>query len=146
MANHTIHYVVRQYELWFYCEYSAISDKIIVGGEPMTFGDRLRYLLEERGLTQKQLSQSLNIAASTIGNYIRNIREPDYGTLKSLATYFNVSVDYLLDRQADPSITGDERELLRIFRALPKDQQELYLEQGKAFITYNNKKADPHKT
>ena len=54
----------------------------------MKFGDILRELLEENELTQKQLAQDLNIAPSTLGNYIRNIREPDFETLKIFATYF----------------------------------------------------------
>ena len=44
----------------------------------MRFGDILRELLEERELTQKQLAADLHLASSTLGNYIRNIREPDY--------------------------------------------------------------------
>ena len=48
----------------------------------MNFGDILRELLEDRDLSQKQLADALNISASAIGNYVRNNREPDFGTLK----------------------------------------------------------------
>ena len=107
----------------------------------MLFGDILRNLLEERNLSQKQFAEELKIAPSTLGNYIRNIREPDYATLKRIASYFNVTTDYLLDHRSAQSKSQFEDELLRVFRSLTKDQQELYVEQGKAFISQNTKKA-----
>lgn len=62
----------------------------------MNFGDRLRILIDERGITQKELASQLNIAPSTVSSYVQNTREPDFATLKSLAIYFSVSIDYLL--------------------------------------------------
>ncbi|MDR3295654.1 MAG: helix-turn-helix domain-containing protein [Clostridiales Family XIII bacterium] len=106
----------------------------------MKLGDILRDLMEERNLTQKQLSADLHVAASTLGNYIRNLREPDYETLKRFAAYFHVSTDYLLDNRAAQAETRLEDELLRVFRSLTRDQQELYIAQGQAFVQQNNKK------
>lgn len=53
----------------------------------MNFGDRLRILIDERGITQKELASQLNIAPSTVSSYVQNTREPDFATLKSLAIY-----------------------------------------------------------
>lgn len=99
----------------------------------MTFGDVLRQLLEERNVSQRQVAEDMNIAPSTLGNYIRGIREPDYETLKSIANYFNVSIDYLLHFQPNQNINDSEADLLQLYRSLNKTQQALYLEQGKAF-------------
>lgn len=106
----------------------------------MPFGDVLRALLNDRGITQKQLAMQLNVAASTLGNYIQNSREPDFETLKLLADYFQVSVDYLLDHHSAKADTHAEDELLNIFRSLTPEQQEMYIEQGKLYIRINNKK------
>lgn len=62
------------------------------------FGDRLKQLRKENNLLQKELADMLNVSASTIGMYERNQRDPDTNTLRFLADYFNVSVDYLLAR------------------------------------------------
>ena len=43
----------------------------------MSFGDNLRALIEERDITQKELAKKLNIAPSTLGSYVQNVREPD---------------------------------------------------------------------
>ena len=106
----------------------------------MSLGEVLRSLLDERDITQKQLAESLNIGASTLGNYIQNIRQPDYEMLRNIAKFFNVSTDYLLEHRSTQVRSVHEDELMRIFRALTIDQQELFLEQGKLFITHNNKK------
>ncbi len=105
----------------------------------MPFCDTLRTLIDERGLTQKQLAQDLEIPVSTLGGYVQGTSEPDFETLKLFANYFNVSADYLLSLKIGNTQSRLENELLRIFRSLSTEQQELYLEQGKAFIRINAK-------
>ena len=105
----------------------------------MPFCDTLRTLIDERGLTQKQLAQDLEIPVSTLGGYVQGTSEPDFETLKLFANYFNVSADYLLSLKIGNTQSHLENELLRIFRSLSTEQQELYLEQGKAFIRINAK-------
>jgi transcriptional regulator with XRE-family HTH domain len=103
-------------------------------------GDKLRDLLEERDLSQKDFAALLGMAPSTLGNYIRNEREADYETLKRFAAFFNVSIDYLLDYHDSKAETQKEDELLRVFRSLTDEQQELYIEQGRVFVVRNHKK------
>lgn len=108
----------------------------------MSVGKKLRGLLEERNMTQKDFAHELNIAPSTIGGYIQEKSEPDYDTLKLFATYFDVTTDYLLDYS---KVSEDEdnrglNELIRIFNCLSPEQKELYLEQGKAFLKVNLKR------
>lgn len=108
----------------------------------MTFSDILRLLIEERGLTQKQLAKDLHIAVSTLGGYVQGTSEPDFDTLKRLAQYFEVSADYLLDFRTGRAKSHKEDDLLRVFRTLTPLQQEMYLEQGKAIMRINIKNAD----
>lgn len=105
----------------------------------MKFGEILRELLEDNDITQKQLAADLNIAATTIGNYIRGMREPDFEILKLFAAYFNVTTDYLLDFQSGVEKDHSEEELLRLYRSLPTDKKELLLEQGKLLVRLNLK-------
>ena len=77
-------------------KYSYVTVLMVIN---MKFGNILRELIEHNQLTQKQMGQDLNIAPSTIGNYVRNIREPDHSTLIEIAKYFNVSTDYLLEKE-----------------------------------------------
>lgn len=106
----------------------------------MKFGDRLRILIEEKNITQKELSAQLNIAPSTVSSYAQNTREPDFETLKMIADYFKVTTDYLLGyKSSNTKTTSQEEDLLRVFRCLSAEQKEICLEQCKVFIKINQK-------
>lgn len=107
----------------------------------MTFGEKLQLLLEERDLSQKQLSVALSLHDSTVRNYVRDLREPDYNTLKRIAEFFEVSIDYLLSYSKPlGSITDEEFDFLRVLRQLTAEQRQVYFQQGRAFIALNVKK------
>ena len=94
----------------------------------MKFGDILRELIETHNISQKQAANDLNIAVSTLGNYICNARQPDYETLKNIAAYFRVTTDYLLDFHTTPKKTHGEDQLLHIYQNLSADHQQLFIE------------------
>lgn len=106
----------------------------------LNFSNKLRNLIEERNLTQKRVANDLNIAPSTIGGYVQGSSEPDFETLKRLAEYFNVSADYLLSIKSNKCSSRNEDEILRVFRSLTTQQQDIYIEQGKVFIRINEGK------
>ena len=63
----------------------------------MAFGDQLKLLREEKGVTQKDIGKLLNISDRVIGYYEQDNRFPkDENTLIRLADFFEVSVDFLL--------------------------------------------------
>ncbi len=64
---------------------------------------RLKYLREQKGITQLKLAMDLNLNQNSISRYEKGVREADYKTLIMLADYFNVSIDYLLERTDDPT-------------------------------------------
>lgn len=112
----------------------------------MSFGENLRVLLEEREMTQKELAMQLNIAPSTMGSYVQNAREPDFATLKLLANYFDVSIDFLLDNFTGKISNHQEAELLRIFRSLSDEQKAICLEQCRVFVRMNHHQEEKAKS
>ncbi len=104
----------------------------------MKFCDKLRLLIEEQNLTQKQVAIDLNIAPSTMGGYVQGMSQPDFETLKRLAQYFDVSADYLLNIPEKKNNGFLEEELLRVFRSMTREQRSLFIEQGKVFVKANN--------
>lgn len=58
-------------------------------------GTDLRKLREKKNMTLAQVSEQLNIPATTIAAYELGKREPKLKTWIKLADYFNVSVSYL---------------------------------------------------
>jgi transcriptional regulator with XRE-family HTH domain len=71
------------------------------------FGNRLRKLRKERKLTAKEFGAKFGLAESTISGYENGNRTPDLELIDSFATFFNVSVDYLLGRTNDPQRTKE---------------------------------------
>ncbi|MFR5561897.1 helix-turn-helix transcriptional regulator [Clostridium saudiense] len=63
-----------------------------------TFGDRLKELRLEKDLTQPAFGKIFNVEKGTVSNWENENRFPDKNTLKALADYFDVSLDYLLGR------------------------------------------------
>ncbi len=59
---------------------------------------RLKELRNKLGLSQTQLANQIGIAQNTLSQYEKGTRQPDHETLKKLADYFDVSIDYLLGR------------------------------------------------
>lgn len=76
------------------------------------FSERLTQLRNERGLTQKELSEILFIDRSTYAQYEIGRREPDFATLSKFADYFLVSTDYLLGRTTyrNPAVSPIEKQ------------------------------------
>lgn len=62
----------------------------------MKFPERLKELRKKFDLTQEQLSNAFDVGKVTISLWERGQREPDYKTLAKIATYFNVTTDFLL--------------------------------------------------
>ncbi len=62
----------------------------------MTFGERLRYLREEKELRQQDVAEKMNISTRMIGYYESDQHFPsDAQMVIALAKFFDVSLDYL---------------------------------------------------
>jgi len=64
--------------------------------EPLSFGERLIFLREEKDWTRKEVAYSLGVACSSLGNYEKNNREPNFETVIKIAELYQVTIDYLL--------------------------------------------------
>ncbi len=60
------------------------------------FGEMLRKLRLDAGLTQKQLADRLGISKSTVSFYEQSIRYPSLDVLQDIARVFHISTSYLL--------------------------------------------------
>lgn len=107
----------------------------------MDIGTQLRNLLEQDGITQKQLAEALNISTTTLNGYIQNRRQPDAKMVIRLATYFHTTTDYIyglttLREPVSSPYNAQERHLVNIFRGIPEDKKPLYIETGRTFSKF----------
>lgn len=61
---------------------------------------RLREIREAKGMSQIEAAKQLNVSRQSYNFYENGKRDPDTQTLQRMAEFFNVSVDYLLGRDA----------------------------------------------
>ncbi len=64
---------------------------------------RLKELRLKKGISQLKLAMDLSMNQNSISRYETGIRQADYATLIKFADYFNVSIDYLLERTNNPT-------------------------------------------
>ncbi len=65
---------------------------------------RLKELRRARRITQLKMAMDLHMSQNTISRYENNEREPGIRELIQIADYFNISIDYLLERTDRPEI------------------------------------------
>lgn len=65
---------------------------------------RLKELRKQRKISQLKLAMDLSLSQNSISRYETGERQADYNTLIRIADYFDVSIDYLLQRTDNPKI------------------------------------------
>ena len=65
----------------------------------MEIGKMISRLRNERGLNQRDFAKFLGVSNGAIGMWETGKRQPDLETIKKIASFFNVTVDYLIGNQ-----------------------------------------------
>ena len=87
--------------------YNLYTDMVLsLFGKARWLNMRLKELRCSRGISQLKLALELNMNQNSISRYENGIREADYQTLIAFADYFQVSLDYLLERTDRPEFIG----------------------------------------
>lgn len=64
------------------------------------FGNILKELRLEKGISQRKLGEDLGVVNQTVSFWETGSREPDLDTLVKIAKYFDVNVGYLLGTES----------------------------------------------
>lgn len=62
------------------------------------FANRLKELREEKGITQKELGNLVNMTKMAVSHWEKGHSEPSISQLIFLSEYFGVTVDYLVGK------------------------------------------------
>lgn len=76
-----------------------------------SFAERIKELRQEKGMTQKEFSEYVDVAFTTVSVWERGIRKPDFPKLEEIADKCNVTLLYLLgesDDKSPPEIPSNE--------------------------------------
>ena len=75
----------------------------------MSLGSKIKELRNSNGMTQKELSEQLNVTAQAVSRWESDEVEPSVATIKQMATIFNVSTDELLGNETEPKVVEVEK-------------------------------------
>lgn len=62
----------------------------------MEFGNRLKELLKERGISQETLAKNIGVSQRAVSKWVNRQAEPTESSIVNCAKYFEVSADYIL--------------------------------------------------
>lgn len=102
---------------------------------------KLKELRKQNKKTQDEVAKYLHISQSNYGKYELQEIEPNIETLKRLADYYNVSLDYLIGREINNEfayLQDNEKALLTAFRQMNKDNQLRFLAQAQGILIAQN--------
>lgn len=109
--------------------------------------ERLKELIDSRGINQQQLADAIGLSHVSIYYYVEGKKSPGTKTLKKIANYFNVTTDYLLGRSDEEDLNEmldvKFKEMKERLANLPESQREMIMQQAESlmeeFEKLNNK-------
>lgn len=85
----------------------------------MEFSKRLKFLRNEKNISQEELAKLLNISRTSITNYELGRNEASTQVLDKLSEIFNCSIDYLLGKSDTRNATSNLDDLNKKFYMCP---------------------------
>ncbi len=104
----------------------------------ITIGSNIKRLRTEKGVTQEQLAEAMNVSCAAVSKWERGETFPDITALQPLAFYFSVSLDALMgynkekvEQEIEDIIqdffrTRDRRIIEKAYREYPDDYRVMY--------------------
>lgn len=99
------------------------------------FSINLKRLMEQKGVSRQDLSKVLGVSYFTISDWVNGKKYPRMDKVELLAAYFGVLKSDLIevkgidkDSPNEQELTEGEKLLLELFRQIPEDAQNMYLE------------------
>lgn len=99
----------------------------------LTLGQRVQWLLMQRGLTQTEAAKLMSVSQATIANIVGSQkRQPSAKTLMKMARTLNCAPSFIMDgtgSQMSYAVANDDwqAELLTLFKGLDHSNQEMVL-------------------
>lgn len=86
----------------------------------------LRLLRVSKGLSQAQAARMLGISSSKLCQWEKGFRRPTVNDLRMLSEKYNVTIDFLLDRNVEKDINPElEKKLSAVLAKVPRVKTDL---------------------
>ncbi len=113
----------------------------------MRFGEKLKFIRSQRDWSQEEMANFLGTSKQVISRYENGQTTPKIDVVFNYAKKLNVCIEALIDNEkdyrhlkqakstTDRTLTFEEEDLLKLFRSLPLEKQQLVLEMIKVAIS-----------
>lgn len=100
----------------------------------------IKQLRKDAQKSQAEIAEYLKVSQVSYGRYELGLSEPSIETLIKLADFYNVSLDYLVNRPFNNSVylNDVERSMLEMFREMSKDNQKFFYAEAKGILLAQN--------
>jgi len=105
-------------------------------------GEKISSLRKMRKLSQYELAERLGFSRGKLANYEQGSRQPDYDTLKKIALFFDVTTDYLLEKDGQ-DITTELPENEKSHDLVAESEDELLKKIKEVAAKHNYQLNDP---
>ena len=98
---------------------------------------RLKELRQKKNLSQQALADIFHITQQSVYKYENDLATPDIETLKNMATYFDTTIDYIVDATDIPFridsyspeyLSPTEKEVINYYRKSTPEIQNLIIQ------------------
>ena len=103
-------------------------------GNKKIFSKNLKWYLELKGITQKDLAQYLGVNPSSVNDWIKEKKYPRIDKIEMIARYFGVLKSDLIEDKGinknlpqPQTLTEGEEMLLELFRKVPDEDKQMVL-------------------
>ena len=108
-----------------------------------TFSTRLKIALDNKGIKPSVLAYRCGIHQSTITNYLKGRYEPKTEMVLKICEVLDCNAEWLSGYSSpsmqeksspeEPKLSEGEKMLVDMFRAIPEEQQKVFLEMGRVY-------------
>ena len=97
------------------------------------FAQNLRYYMESRGKSQKELSEIVGVSAPTVNDWLKAKKYPRIDKIEIMANYFGILKSDLIEEKEKPTIPEDDglsekrKALIEFAKSVPEEKADLIL-------------------
>lgn len=96
------------------------------------FAKNLRYYMEKRGKSQKELAEIVGVSAPTVNEWLKAKKYPRIDKIEILSNYFGIlKSDLIEDKEKQPTVsdglTENQKALIEFAKSVPEDKAAMIL-------------------
>lgn len=92
----------------------------------MNLGEYLRFAIQRKDKTQKEIASTLYIAPQTLNGYLQNRRYPDYQTMVKIINELELDANYIFQNKRKAESFFMNQFLFYFKRLKPSQKQDIY--------------------